>query len=156
MAVTDSVFQGAQQDGDGEKSVAHVLAAASRAISVLMIAASAATSRSAASRHAGALPLYMMTGSALAGGVVWMQSSVLDVKNVTFFDNSATGSGGAIYADTDSTLSGLASTFANNTAGSEGGAIYHNGFFPSMQLGEELLMMPGTPWRCVCKNQFVF
>lgn len=61
-----------------------------------------------------------------------MQSSVLDLSNVTFFNNAATGSGGALYADTDSTLSGTATTFANNSAGSEGGAVYHNGFFPSL------------------------
>lgn len=61
-----------------------------------------------------------------------MQDSVLDLRNATFVNNAATGSGGAIYADTDSSLSGTDSTFVNNTAGSEGGACYHNGFFPTL------------------------
>lgn len=64
--------------------------------------------------------------------MVWMQDSVLDLHNATFLNNAASGSGGAIYADTDSILSGTDSAFANNTAGSDGGACYQNGFFPAL------------------------
>ncbi len=70
---------------------------------------------------------------ALAGGVFYLQSSVLDFKNATFSGNTASGSGGAIYADTDSKVTGSGSTFANNSAADMGGAIYHNGFFPAMR-----------------------
>lgn len=62
----------------------------------------------------------------------YIQSSVLDFKNATFVGNSASGHGGAIYADTDSKLSGSICTFANNTAGDSGGAVYQTGFFPDM------------------------
>ncbi len=68
-----------------------------------------------------------------AGGVLWVEGSTVDFKNATFSGCAASGHGGAIFADTDSAVSGSGSTFVNNTAGGRGGAIYQSGFFPAMQ-----------------------
>ncbi|RPJ25142.1 MAG: CSLREA domain-containing protein, partial [Chloroflexi bacterium] len=62
--------------------------------------------------------------SAKSGGVIW-NSGVVTVTNSTFFNNSASFFGGAIYNYTYFSMTLLNSTFANNSATKSGGGIYN-------------------------------
>jgi predicted outer membrane repeat protein len=65
--------------------------------------------------------------TARLGGAIITTFGTVDVVNTTFSDNSArNGSGGAIYAESDSTLTIAGSTFSGNTTRGSGGAIHQD------------------------------
>jgi predicted outer membrane repeat protein len=64
---------------------------------------------------------YLM--AALRGGAMYLSSVTMTLNNCTFNKNSASF-GGAIYAESSTTLTITDSTFTNNEAGTNAGALY--------------------------------